>query len=309
MSITAYLREIGRGRHHAKSLSREQAQDLMGQVLDGQVSDLALGAFCAAMRVKGETADELVGFLLAARARMTPVHCDAPCIVIPSYNGARKLPLLTPLLAGLLARQGLAVLIHGTATEPSRIACDAVMRSLGWPVWEAPGTLHAGEVALAPTALVHPGLQRLLEVRHAVGLRNSGHSLVKMLNPVTTASLLISSYTHPAYADTMAQAFAQTRTDAVLLRGTEGEAVADPRRQPLIEAVLQQQRRTLAAAQTGPLAAIPALPHQIDPDTTARFIQEVLESKLPVPAPIQTQVACIANVMHQHAHGLANAPN
>jgi anthranilate phosphoribosyltransferase len=303
MSITAYLREIGRGRHHAKNLTHEQAQDLMGQILDGQVSDVALGAFCAAMRVKGETAQELAGFVHAARARMHSLRSDGPTVVIPSYTGARRLPLLTPLLAGLLARQGVAVLIHGTPTEHSRVACDAVMHALGWPIWTAPHTLRTGEVVLAPTALLHPGLQRLLELRFAIGLRNSGHSLVKMLNPLAQGGLLISSYTHPEYAHTMADAFAQTGTDAVLLRGTEGEAVADPRRQPLIEAVLHQQRLTLAEAQTGPLAQIPALPDQIDPASTARFIRDCLEGVAPVPAPIQTQVACVMQAMQKLSKG------
>ena len=46
MAISQYIKEIGRGARGAKPLSREQATDLFGQVLDGQVSDLEIGAFC-----------------------------------------------------------------------------------------------------------------------------------------------------------------------------------------------------------------------------------------------------------------------
>lgn len=53
MSIIPYLKTIGRGKDGARSLERAQAADLLGQVLDGQVNDLQLGAFCIAMRVKG----------------------------------------------------------------------------------------------------------------------------------------------------------------------------------------------------------------------------------------------------------------
>ena len=301
MSIAAYLREIGRGRHHAKSLTDAQAQDLMGQILDGQVSELALGAFCAAMRVKGETAPELAGFMRAAHARMTSFTAEAPAVVIPSYNGARRLPLLTPLLAGLLAQQGLSVLIHGTTTEDSRVSCESVVHALGWRVLSAVEPLRAGQVVFAPTTLLHHGLQQLLEVRRVIGLRNSGHSLVKLLNPVSGPSLLISSYTHPEYADTMSEALALTQTQAMLLRGTEGEAVADARRQPLIEAVLHQQRLTLVSAQSGPLTQVPALPERIDPETTARFIDDALQGRTPVPAPIQTQVQCALQALAQIA--------
>jgi len=63
MSITHYIKDIGRGKEGARSLGRAQAADLMGQVLDGSVSDVELGAFVLAMRIKGETPVEMAGFL------------------------------------------------------------------------------------------------------------------------------------------------------------------------------------------------------------------------------------------------------
>ena len=115
MSISQYIKQIGRGKQGARAITREQAADLMGQVLDGVTSDLEIGAFCLAMRIKGETPDEMLGFLDALYARMQRLPAStAPLIVLPSYNGARKLPLLTPLLSLLLARQGLPVLVHGS---------------------------------------------------------------------------------------------------------------------------------------------------------------------------------------------------
>ncbi|RYF66742.1 MAG: DNA-binding protein YbiB, partial [Comamonadaceae bacterium] len=73
MGISQYLKEIGRGARGAKPLDRAQAADLFGQVLDGQVTDLEIGAFCIAMRIKGETADEMCGFLDAVHARLARV--------------------------------------------------------------------------------------------------------------------------------------------------------------------------------------------------------------------------------------------
>jgi anthranilate phosphoribosyltransferase len=97
MGIAKYIKEIGRGKEGARALNREQAADLMGQVLDGAVTDLEVGAFCLAMRIKGETAQEMAGFLDATRQRMQLVpNADQPTVVLPSYNGARKLPVLTP---------------------------------------------------------------------------------------------------------------------------------------------------------------------------------------------------------------------
>ena len=63
MGISPYLKEIGRGSAGARHLTREQAADLMGQLLDGQCTDLELGAFCIAMRVKGETPADPLQYL------------------------------------------------------------------------------------------------------------------------------------------------------------------------------------------------------------------------------------------------------
>src|SRR5512140_762621 len=132
MGISQYLKEIGRGKQGARPLSREQAADLFGQVLDGAVTDLEIGAFCLAMRIKGETAQEMCGFLDATAARLHHVPAgERPLVVLPSYNGARKLPVLTPLLALLLARRGLPVLVHGTSTESARVSVQPVLQALG----------------------------------------------------------------------------------------------------------------------------------------------------------------------------------
>ena len=53
MTIAPYLKTIGRGKDGARALDRAQALDLMTRILDGRVSDLELGGFALAMRIKG----------------------------------------------------------------------------------------------------------------------------------------------------------------------------------------------------------------------------------------------------------------
>jgi anthranilate phosphoribosyltransferase len=296
MGIGHYIKEIGRGREGARALKREQATNLMGQVLDGQVSDLEVGAFCLAMRIKGETAEEMAGFLDATHARLhaLPANPQANAVVLPCYNGARKLPVLTPLLAHLLAREGVAVIMHGTATEASRISSQEVLAAMGVMALSTTREVQSGEVVFAPTELLCPGLKRLLDVRRVVGLRNPAHSLVKLMNPVqnnaTQKVLRISSYTHPEYLHSMAATFALTQANALLLRGTEGEVVADARRQPQMDIFVNGERKLTLEAQSGSLKQLPELPTQIDAHTTASYTRAVLNGTLPVPAPIAQQV-------------------
>jgi len=76
----------------------------------------------------------------------------------------------------------------------------------------------------------------------------------------------------------------------MLLRGTEGEPVADPRRQRKLEGFVRGRRVLLEEEQQGSVTDIPALPAEIGPDATATYIREVLSGKVPVPAPIGVQV-------------------
>ena len=316
MGIAHYIKEIGRGKDGARSLDRAQAADLMGQVLDGAVSDLEIGGFCLAMRIKGETPAEMAGFLDAAHARLHMVKADCPVVVIPSYNGARKLPVLTPLLAALLARegakQGFAVLMHGAATEDKRVTSLEVLQNINFKenltdvsvIWSyfatnsIVNTISNGHLAYAPTAVLNSGLMRLLDVRRAVGLRNSAHSMVKLMNPVDSdQALIISSYTHPEYLQSMTATFSLTGARALLLRGTEGESVADARRAPQMDAFASGVVTRVQEAQPGSLATLPDLPKDTSAAGTARYTEAVLNGEKPVPAPIAKQVEHILHLI------------
>jgi anthranilate phosphoribosyltransferase len=292
VGIAHYLKEIGRGKQGARSLAREQAAELFGQILDGGVTDLEIGAFCIAMRVKGETPEEMCGFLDATQARLQRARSASgrTVVVLPSYNGARRLPVLTPLLAALVARQGLPVLIHGAATESSRIFVREVLAAMDLQPSDAAPVLRDGEVSFVPTELLHAGLKRLLDARRAIGLRNSAHSLVKLMNPCDGAAVIVSSYTHPEYAVSMAAVFERMRATALLLRGTEGEAVADARRLPQMDGFVRGERIVLQQAQRGTLAELPQLPSAIDAQSTAAYIGDVLAGRQPVPASVALQV-------------------
>ena len=300
MGISQYIKEIGRGKDGARALTRAQATDLLGQVLDGTVTDLEVGGFCLAMRIKGETAEEMAGFLDATHARLHKLpDNDHTTVVLPSYNGARKLPVLTPLLAMLLAQRGAAVLVHGTATEDKRVLSASVFSALGIEPARGVPALAAGKVAFVPTEVLSPGLKRLLDVRRAVGLRNPAHSLVKLMNPCAGRAFIVGSYTHPEYASSMAATWALTGAHALLLRGTEGEPVADARRTPRMEIFRNSERTEVQPQQDGPLAQLPSLP-SVDASSTAAYIRAVLDGTLPIPTPIALQVEHILRAVQHH---------
>lgn len=301
MGIASYIKEIGRGHEGARSLDTAQAADLMGQVLDGTVSDLEVGAFALAMRIKGETCDELVGFCRALEPHLACVTSDLPVLVIPSYNGARRLPNLTPLLAMAMAQRGARVLVHGPRRDPTRVTSAEIFAALGLPACDGAAAVQAAwlrrEPAVVPTDVLSPALQRLLDVRWVVGLRNSGHTMAKLISPVAGAPVLrLASHTHPEFGRLMGEFAQATGASMMLLRGTEGEAVADPRRCPRMDLWLNGRldESMGCAAQEGPLVELPALPREFNAASTATYIQAVLAGTQALPAPIERQAGLLA---------------
>lgn len=310
MSISHYIKEIGRGTKGARSLTRAQACDLMGQVLDGKVSDLELGGFCIAMRFKGESAEELAGFLDATQQRLRAwpqARNSQPVVVIPSYNGSRKLANLTPLLAGLLTQKGLPVLVHGCNTDDKRLGTAEVWQQLGWTSIDRPTALEPGTKVWMQTRHLLAPLERLLQIRRQMGLRNPAHTIIKLLDPIhgpetSNSGLVLASYTHPAYAQPMAETLALRATSALLVRGTEGEAVAAPHREPASIGVMAGEicfERSSVHSSQLTLGNDNNPPEQdLNAQQTAQLTEEMLSGQRSVPAPIAQQVEQIL-AMHQ----------
>lgn len=304
MTIAAYIKEIGRGKEGTRSLSHAQSYDLMSQVLDGRVTDLEIGAFAIAMRIKGETTEELAGFLDAAQERCHPLRPAHPMVVLPSYNGARKLPNLTALLALLLAQEGIPVLVHGPSRDPARVTTAEIFHDLGLPIaHDASDIRHAWarrEPVFIATEVLCPPLARLLDARWVIGLRNPGHTVAKLLDPTRGGpALRVCNYTHPEYAQSLAQFLQHSGANAMLMRGTEGEPVADPRRLPKLEVFMRGVLRPdlSLSAQEGVLTELPVLPRAIDAATTAVYIQSVISGEKPAPAPLLHQSDCIRRAL------------
>ncbi len=316
VSIEGYIRQIGRGKEGARSLTRDQAYALMAELLDGRVSDLELGAFVIAMRIKGESVDELRGFLDATRERCLPLASARPVVVLPSYNGARKLPNLTPLLALLLAGAGLPVLVHGPLRDPSRVTSAEIFQALGLPPARDSAGIESAWQRRAPafvsTEWLCPPLARLLDVRRVVGLRNSGHTVAKLLDPLRTGpGFRVVNYTHPEYAQLLADFAARTGATLLLLRGTEGEPVADPRRLPRLDVYLGGVLRADLSlpAQEGTLSGLPLLPRACDAATTAGYIEAVLSGGKTAPAPLVQQVEVVSRALASLAGAATTAPS
>ena len=299
MGLAEYIKQVGRGHEGARGLSEDDAYRMFGAMLDGGVPDLELGAILIAMRIKGESAEELDGAWRALSERVHKIPCgrlDYRPVVIPTYNGARHQPNLVPLLALMLRRFGIPVLLHGSLQSYGRIGTPYILRELGimpcTSLTQAAEMLEQQHIAFVPTAVLCPGCADLLALRARLGLRNSAHSLAKLIDPFGGESLRLVSATHPEYLVRMREFLVTSGARALLMRATEGEAFANPRRRPQIEFIEGGSSRIMFEAEPGPIKSMPTLPSEIDARTTARWTKAALDGDVPLPHPIVNQLAC-----------------
>lgn len=305
--LARIIREIGRGRNAARDLNRGDARVLFAALLAGEIPDLQLGAVLMALRIKGESLEELAGFLEACEACYP--HLAAPAgavpLVIPAYNGARQLPNLTPLLAQLVAREEVSVLVHGVATDAGRVTTCEVFATMGIApartLDEAHAQLNARRLTFVTIDTLAPALARVLAIRQKMGVRSSGHTLAKMLQPFAAPAVRLVSVTHPEYVVRMREFFTQHAAHALVLRGAEGEAVAHPRREPVLDWADGVTVETWRAA----AEENPPLPQSRDAAVTAQWIQAALAGEQPIPAAIAHQVACCVKAARLMTRGAA----
>lgn len=299
MELNKIIKEIGRGKNHARDIDFDTAVALYGAMLAGEVPDLELGGILIALRIKGEGEDEMRGFYQAMQAQMmqlqAPENRPMP-IVIPSYNGARRQGNLTPLLALLLVRLGFPVVVHGVSDDATRITSEAVFAALGvTPVTTAElaqAKLDQGELVFITIDHLCPPMAKQLSLRWRMGVRNSAHTLAKLATPFAErAALRLSSVSHPEYVPRVAKFFSDIDAPAILLNGTEGEVYANPQRCPAISMIQGAGVEAEVWVERQPEVAV-ELPADKTAEVTARWIDEVLNQQRPVPASLRLQLAC-----------------
>ncbi|WP_210506630.1 DNA-binding protein YbiB [Pantoea ananatis] len=308
MELNKIIKEVGRGKNHARDIDFDSALALYGAMLDGEVPDLEMGSILIALRIKGEGEAEMRGFYQAMQSRV--MRLQAPSgrpmpVVIPSYNGARRQGNLTPLLAQVLNRLGLPVLVHGVSDDATRVTSEAVFAALGiLPVTtaeQAQAKLDRGELAFITIDHLCPPMAKQLSLRWRMGVRNSAHTLAKLATPFgEREALRLSSVSHPEYVPRVATFFSAIDAPAILLNGTEGEVYANPQRCPAISYVGGAAQQAEVWVERQPEVAVP-LPADKSAAETARWTEEVLNHQRPLPEALRLQIACCLRASGQCA--------
>ena len=170
-------------------LAREDAREVMGEIMSGGATPAQIGGFLVALRAKGETADEIAGCAEAMRAHVLPVHptrTDVVDVVGTGGDGARTFNISTT-AAIVAAAAGAAVAKHGNRAVSSVSGSADVLEALGFDLEQSPervaesiDTLGFGFM-FAP--LHHPAMKHAAPVRRELGTRTIFNVLGPLTNP------------------------------------------------------------------------------------------------------------------------------
>jgi len=211
------------------SLDEREAYALFDDLADPTSPPVAIGAVLAALRAKGETAEEIRGLAIAMRSRAHPCPLPDPeslvDVVGTGGDGAGSFNLSTG-SALLAAASGARVAKHGSGAVSGRSGSADVLAALGLPVPldadAAAELLRATGFTFLHAPTYHPGLSTLAAHRRALGTRTVFNLLGPLANPAGPPFAVIGAFSFGA-ARAMARALSGLPIErAVVVHGENG---------------------------------------------------------------------------------------
>jgi anthranilate phosphoribosyltransferase len=170
-------------------LGRDEMHEVFAQVMDGKASDVQKAALLVALRMKGETADEITGAALAMRERVTPLDVDRGTLVDTCGTGGdgRGTFNISTLAAIVAAAAGANVAKHGNRAVSSACGSADVLSALGVNIdldaAQMSQVLRRAGIAFLFAPKLHPAMSAVAAVRRELGLRTIFNVLGPLTNP------------------------------------------------------------------------------------------------------------------------------
>jgi anthranilate phosphoribosyltransferase len=265
-------------------LRRDEAREVMGEIMAGEATAAQIGGFLVALRAKGETADEIAGCAEAMRAHVVPVRptrTDVVDVVGTGGDGARTFNISTT-AAIVAAAAGAAVAKHGNRAVSSISGSADVLEALGLALEQPPeriaesiDTLGFGFM-FAPSH--HPAMRHAAPVRRELGTRTIFNVLGPLTNPAGARAGVFGVYS-PDVASTVADALAVLDSRrAFVVHGANGIDELSPAGPNLVFEVVDGavHERVIDPAELGIAPCDPADLAGGSPAENARTTREVL---------------------------------
>lgn len=183
-----------------EDLTRDESHQVMGQIMEGEATSAQIGAFLTALRMKGETVEEITGFALAMREKVRPVQSQWDCLVDTCGTGGDGCGTfnISTAAAFVAAGAGVRIAKHGNRSVSSRSGSADVLLALGIRIDLEPEEMSRSidEVGMgflfAPA--LHPAMKHALGPRRELGLRTVFNLLGPLTNPAGATRQILGVY-------------------------------------------------------------------------------------------------------------------
>jgi anthranilate phosphoribosyltransferase len=266
-----------------RDLSRDEARAVMGSIMDGEATPAQIGGFLVALRLKGETADEIAGCAEAMREHVLAVRPERDDLVDTAGtggDGARTFNISTA-AALVAAAAGAGVAKHGNRAVSSSSGSADVLEALGFSLELEPDRIERSIDELgfgflfAPTH--HPAMRHAAPVRRELATRTVFNVLGPLTNPAGARAQIVGVYA-PELVETIAEVLlALGATRAFVVHGAGGVDELSPAGPNLVCEVAdgRVRRREIDPLELGIPRCAPGDLRGGSPDENAQTIREI----------------------------------
>jgi anthranilate phosphoribosyltransferase len=193
-------------------LSEDEAAAVMDTIMNGEATPAQIGALLAALTVRGETEDEVVGFARTMRARAVPIHSAGAVDVVGTGGDGAGTFNVSTITSLVVAACGVPVVKHGNRAASGRCGAADVLEALGVKIDPGPDTVQrcldeAGWTFLFAPAF-HAATRHAVGPRKELGVRTAFNLLGPLTNPARPEALLV-GVARPELAPFMARCLAR----------------------------------------------------------------------------------------------------
>jgi anthranilate phosphoribosyltransferase len=215
-TLPMILDALHRLANHGQSLVRAEARDVMAEVLTGKCTDAQIAALLIALRMKGETVEEIVGFAEAIRAAAAPLPIDRADALAVSGTGRDALAEeslvdtsgtggdasgtfnISTATALVTAGAGVRVAKHGNRSISSKCGSADVVEALGvniqLPPERAAECLRKVGICFLYAPNLHPAMKQVQGVRRELKMRTMFNLLGPLTNPARASGQVVGVY-------------------------------------------------------------------------------------------------------------------
>jgi anthranilate phosphoribosyltransferase len=178
-------------------LTEADAEAVMDQIMDGLATPAQIGAFLMALRLKGETVPEIVGFARSMRGHVIPVHPERTDLVDTCGTGGDGTNTfnISTTVAFVVAGAGLGVAKHGNRSVSSQSGSADVLEALGARLDLGPeqvaDCIDATGIGFLFAPNHHPAMKHAIGPRRELGIRTVFNILGPLTNPASARAQVV----------------------------------------------------------------------------------------------------------------------